>query len=333
MKTLITGATGFVGSAVARLLLARGETVRALTRPESDATNVAGIDVEVVHGDLRDKDSLREACVGCDTLYHLAADYRLWVRDPNDIYQSNVTGTRNLMQAALQRGVSRIVFTSSVATLGLHGDGTPSNEDVPVTVDDMTGHYKRSKFLAEQMVTEMIAADGLPAIIVNPSTPIGPRDVKPTPTGRIVRDAIRGRMPAYVDTGLNIVHVDDVAAGHLLAFDKGEIGRRYILGGEDMTLREILATVAEICGRPAPKVRLPRRALFPVAWAWECWARLTNGPEPQATMDGLRMAAKKMYFDSSRARVELGYTNRPAREALDDAVNWFKHREAQAANS
>ena len=293
MKTLITGATGFVGSAVARLLLARGETVRALTRPESDATNVAGIDVEVVHGDLRDKDSLREACVGCDTLYHLAADYRLWVRDPNDIYQSNVTGTRNLMQAALQRGVSRIVFTSSVATLGLHGDGTPSNEDVPVTVDDMTGHYKRSKFLAEQMVTEMIAADGLPAIIVNPSTPIGPRDVKPTPTGRIVRDAIRGRMPAYVDTGLNIVHVDDVAAGHLLAFDKGEIGRRYILGGEDMTLREILATVAEICGRPAPKVRLPRRALFPVAWAWECWARLTNGPEPQATMDGLRMAAKK----------------------------------------
>ena len=333
MKTLVTGATGFVGSAVARLLLARGEVVRTLTRPGSDATNVTGIDVEVVHGDLRDKDSLREACVGCDTLYHLAADYRLWARDPSDIYQSNVVGTRNLMRAALQRGVSRIVFTSSVATLGVQQDGTPSNEDVPVTVDDMTGHYKRSKFLAEQIVTEMIAADGLPAVIVNPSTPIGPRDVKPTPTGRIVRDAMRGRMPAYVDTGLNIVHVDDVAAGHLLAFDKGEIGRRYILGGEDMSLREILATVAEICGRPAPKVRLPRRALYPLAWAWECWARLTNGPEPQATMDGLRMAAKKMYFDSSRARVELGYTSRPAREALGDAVNWFKYREVKAKNA
>ena len=324
MTVLVTGATGFLGSAVARLLLAQGQQVRVLVRPNSTGANIEGLPVEIAYGDLREASSLLAACRGCSGLYHVAADYRLWVRDTRELYHSNVEGTRALMLAALEAGVTRIVYTSSVATLGYHRDGRPADEDTPVTIDDMIGHYKRSKFLAERVVDELVVSHALPAVIVNPSTPIGPRDIKPTPTGRVVRDAALGRIPAFVDTGLNVAHVDDVAHGHLLAFERGVIGRRYILGGEDLSLRAILALVARLCGRKPPTIELPRRALFPVAWVQERYARLTNGPEPQVTMDGLKMAAKKMYFDSSRARRELAYESRPAGEAIADAVAWFR---------
>lgn len=324
MTTLVTGATGFLGSAVVRVLLEAGQAVRVLTRPDSDRTNIAGLEIDVYAGDLRDPASLVDACRGCSALYHVAADYRLWVRDPAVLYANNVDGTRSIMRAALATGIERIVYTSSVATLGLNRDGSPADEDTRVGIDNMIGHYKRSKFLAERVVDELVSSESLPAVIVNPSTPIGPRDVKPTPTGRIVRDAALGRIPAYVDTGLNIAHVDDVARGHFLAQEKGEIGRRYILGGENLSLREMLGKIAEHCGRPKPRVRLPRRAIYPIAWISELWARMTNGPAPQATVDGLRMAAKKMYFDSARAEHELGYTYRPADEAIQDALTWFK---------
>ena len=326
MTTLVTGATGFLGSAVVRLLLDAGHAVRVLTRPDSDRFNIEGLALEVYLGDLRDPASLAGACRGCDALYHVAADYRLWVRDPKVLYHSNVDGTRFIMRAALEAGVERIVYTSSVATLGLKRDGSPANEDTPVNLDDMIGHYKRSKFLAEQAVDELVSSASLPAVIVNPSTPIGPRDIKPTPTGRIVRDAACGRIPAYVDTGLNIAHVDDVARGHLLAFEKGVIGRRYILGGDNLSLREILEIVAACCGRRKPMVRLPRLAVYPIAWISELWARITDGPEPQATIAGLRMAAKKMYFESVRAENELGYAARPGRTAIEDALAWFRLR-------
>lgn len=323
MKNLVTGASGFLGSAVVLALLEAGEQVRVLVRPSSERGNIDGLDVEVCTGDLCDAASLVEACRNCDRLFHVAADYRLWVRDPNELYQSNVDGTRNIMRAALECGVARVIYTSSVATLGIRRDGVPGTEDTLVGLDDMVGHYKRSKYLAERAVDELVAEQGLPAVIVNPSTPIGPRDIKPTPTGRIVRDAALGRIPAYVDTGLNVAHVDDVAHGHLLAAERGEIGRRYILGGDNLSLREILTMVADWRGRPPPRIRLPRRAVYPVAWLSEWWARMTNGPEPQATVDGLRMAAKLMYFDSNRARNELGYRSRPAAQAIVDALDWF----------
>ena len=326
MAVLVTGATGFLGSAVARQLLEAGERVRVLARPNSDLSNITGLDVDIHRGDLRNPATLAEACRGCDSLYHVAADYRLWVRDPAELYHSNVDGTRAIMQAALAAGMTRIVYTSSVATLGIMTDGSPGNEDTPVALSHMIGHYKRSKFLAERVVDELVREQGLPAVIVNPSTPIGPRDIKPTPTGRIVRDAALGRIPAYVDTGLNIAHVDDIARGHLLAHAKGQIGRRYILGGDDLALRDILGAIAQLCGRRPPRVRLPRRAVYPVAWLSELGARVTRGPEPQVTVDGLRMAAKKMYFDSNRARVELGYSSRPAHEAIADALLWFRAR-------
>lgn len=325
MTTLVTGASGFVGSAVVRALLARGEDVRVLVRPHSDRRNVQTLDVTVIEGDLRAPATLAAACRGCAALYHVAADYRLWARDARELYASNVEGTRHLMHAALDAGIARIVYTSSVATLGLHRDGSPANEDSPVSLADMIGHYKRSKFLAERVVDELVARKHLPAVIVNPSTPIGPHDVKPTPTGRMIRDAAAGRIPAYVDTGLNLVHVDDVARGHLLAHDRGAIGRRYILGGEDMALREILAAVARLTGRKPPTVRLPRPALYPVAVVAEAWAWLTRGTEPQVTVDGLKMSRKWMFFDSSRARRELDYATRPALDALADAVAWFRN--------
>jgi len=324
MTTLVTGASGFVGSAVVRQLLARGERVRVLVRPASDRRNFATLDVEVAEGDLREPASLVAPCRGCTALYHVAADYRLWTRDPRELYASNVEGTRHLMRAALAAGIPRIVYTSSVATLGLHKDGSPANEDSPVTVDDMIGHYKRSKFLAERVVDDIVAREGLPAVIVNPSTPIGAHDVKPTPTGRMIRDAAAGRIPAFVDTGLNIVHVEDVARGHLLAHERGTVGRRYILGGEDMALRDILAAIARLVGRRPPTIRLPRPALYPVAVVAEAWAWLTHGAEPQVTVDGLKMSRKWMFFDSSRAQRELGYTARPAAEAIADAVAWFQ---------
>jgi len=324
MTTLVTGATGFVGSAVARQLLARGESVRALARPGSDRRNLAGLDLEIAEGDLGDPASLERALRGCQALFHIAADYRLWVPRPEEIYSANVAGTRRLMELAGEIGVARIVYTSSVATLGIVSGGTPGDETTPVCLDDMIGHYKRSKFLAEQEVDTLVRDAGLPAVIVNPSTPIGPRDIKPTPTGRLIVEAAAGRMPAFVDTGLNVVHVDDVAAGHLLAFEKGEIGARYILGGEDMTLSQILTEIAALCGRRPPKVKIPHDALVPLAHAAEAWARLTGKGEPFVTLDGLRMAKKKMFYSSAKAIERLGYHARPAQEALADAVQWFR---------
>ena len=265
MTTLVTGATGFVGAAVTRALLAQGETVRVLVREGSDQRNIDDLNVERAIGDLRDPASLERAARGCQALFHVAADYRIWVPRPAEIYAANVDGSRNLMVAAGEAGVGRIVYTSSVAVLGQIGDGTPADEDTPVSLTDMVGHYKRSKYLAEEMVRALIETDGLPAVIVNPSTPIGPRDVKPTPTGRIVVDFANGKMPAYVDTGLNLVHVDDCAAGHLKAFEHGAVGERYILGGDDMSLRDILLLLGELSGLKAPGVRLPRAAVMPVA--------------------------------------------------------------------
>ncbi len=324
MTTLVTGATGFVGSAVARRLLEAGHEVRVLVRPGSDRRNLEGLEVQAVTGDLRDPATLARALRGCRYLFHVAADYRLWCRNPQELYQSNVEGTRALMLAALEAGIERIVHTSSVAVLSLPGDGSPADEESEAELGEMVGHYKRSKFLAEQVVRELVRQQGLPAVIVNPSTPIGPRDIKPTPTGRIIVDAARGRIPAYVDTGLNLAHVDDVAAGHLLAFERGEIGRRYILGGENLSLREILELVARLAGRRPPRLRLPHAAVLPVAWISEAWAWLSNGPEPRATIDGLRMARKWMYFSSERAGRELGYRSRPAEEAVRDALDWFR---------
>ena len=323
MTTLVTGATGFIGSAVARALLARGERVRVFARPESARTNIADLDVELAEGDLRDPDSLASALVGVAALYHVAADYRLWSRRPEDIYESNVEGTRMLVQAALDAGVERIVYTSSVATLGLHADGRPSNEDSFATLREMTGHYKRSKFLAEAEVDRLIREEGAPIVIVNPSTPIGPRDIKPTPTGRMVLEAARGKMPAYVDTGLNLVHVDDVATGHLLAYDKGEIGERYILGGENRSLKEILRFIAVLVQRRPPRFRVPHNVVLPIAYGAEAVARVT-GREPFVTVEGIKLARKYMYFTSAKAERLLGYRARPADEALVDAIGWYR---------
>lgn len=320
---LVTGASGFVGSAVARALVAKGRRVRVLLRPTSDRRNVADLAVEERMGSLEDARSLAAALAGCGALYHVAADYRLWVRDPAAMHRANVEGTRQLMQAALDAGVARIVYTSSVATLGLDPDGRPADEATPSRLDDMIGPYKRSKFLAEEVVTELVRGHALPAVIVNPSTPIGPRDVKPTPTGRMIVEAASGRMPAFVDTGLNLVHVEDVAAGHLLAEQRGHTGERYILGGEDLSLAEILRQIATLVGRRPPTIRVPIPAIWPVALAAEAMGRLT-GREPFVTLDGLRMARKKMFFSSAKAGRELGYRPRPAGEGLADAVAWFR---------
>lgn len=326
MTVLVTGATGFVGAAVARQLCARGERVRVLARATSSRENLEHLDVDIVIGDLTDPSSLQRACAGASALYHVAADYRLWSLDPRDLYRHNVDGTRNIMLAALSAGIGRIVYTSSVATLGSNADGTPADEATDVTLADMIGDYKRSKFLAEQEVGRLVREHGLPAVIVNPSTPVGPGDIKPTPTGRLLLDASLGRMPAYVDTGLNIVHVDDVAHGHLLAHDVGVIGRRYILGGENLRLRELLAIVAERTGRRAPTLCIPHDLVLPIAYLAEAWARLTRGPEPRVTVSGVRLSRKLMFFSSARAQQELGYHARPARDAIEAAVAWFLNR-------
>ena len=322
---LVTGATGFVGAAVARALRARGAAVRAMVRGNSDRSNLRDLDVEIVHGDLVTGSGLAEATYGCGSVFHVAADYRLWVPDPEAMYAANVDGTGKLLRAAMQSGVDRIVYTSSVSVVGIPADGSPGNEETPVELEDMIGPYKRSKFLAEQLVRKLAADEGCPVVIVNPSTPIGPGDVKPTPTGRVIDDAVHGRMPAYVDTGLNIVHVDDVATGHLLACERGEVGRRYILGGENLTLQELLANVADLVGRKPPKVRLPHGVAMAAACFAEAWARIT-GAVPQVTRDGVRMSRYKMFFSSERAIAELGYAPRPAEDAIRDAVAWFRSR-------
>jgi dihydroflavonol-4-reductase len=321
-SVLLTGAGGFVGSAVARKLAARGLAVRALVRNSSRTDHLDGLGLELVQGDLRDAGSLRAALAGTRFLFHVAADYRLWARDPSEIVANNVDGTRAIMQEAKAASVERIVYTSSVAAISPTPDGTPADETRPLQPDQAVGAYKRSKVLAERLVEAMIQ-DGLPAIIVNPSTPIGPCDVKPTPTGRIVIEAASGRMPAFVDTGLNFVHVDDVAAGHLAAMERGNIGEQYILGGQDAYLAEFLAVIAEETGRRAPRLQIPRSALVPLAFGAEQIARLT-GHEPFLTLDGLRMSEKLMFFSSAKAERELGYSARPYRDGVKDAIAWFR---------
>lgn len=329
MRALVTGASGFVGSAVVRRLLDRGHTVRVLVRSSSSERNVTGLAVERVVGDLREPSSLRDVLRDCDALFHVAADYRLWVPDKEAMFRANVAGTRALMEEALTAGVKRVVYTSSVATLGIV-DGGVADETTPVTLADMIGPYKQSKFLAEEEVRRLVR-QGLPAVIVNPSTPVGPRDIKPTPTGRIVRDAARGRIPAYVDTGLNIVHVDDVAAGHILAYERGQIGERYILGGDNLSLQKILELIAGLARRKAPRVRLSRHLLWPVALASEAYASLRRTATPLVTVDELRMARKRMFFSSEKAMRDIGYKPRSGAEALADAVAWFEAERLAAA--
>ncbi|MEQ8227718.1 MAG: NAD-dependent epimerase/dehydratase family protein [Rhodospirillales bacterium] len=321
---LVTGASGFVGAAVVRRLLEKGEAVRVLMRPGSDRRNITGLDVDVVEGDLLAPETLAPAVQGCRALYHVAADYRIWTRDPAAMFRANVDGSAAIIRAAAEAGAERIVYTSSVAVLGNPGDGTPGDEDTAVTYADMIGPYKQSKFKAEERVRELTAAEGWPVVIVNPSTPIGPRDVKPTPTGRVVVDAARGKMPIYVDTGLNVAHVDDVAEGHLLAFAKGRIGERYVLGGENMGLSDILGVIAELTGGRPPLFGVPTGLIMPIAYVSEAWCRMTGGTEPMVAPDSVRMAKKKMFFRWNKAAKELGYAPRPARDALADAVEWFR---------
>jgi dihydroflavonol-4-reductase len=322
-QTLITGATGLVGSAVARKLVAEGFAVRALVRPGSPRFHLNGLDLEFVAGDIRDAQSVRSAMAGVRYVFHVAADYRLWARDPSEIFAANVEGTRVVMQEANNARVERIVYTSSVATLALRDDGSPADETIPLTVDEGIGAYKRSKIAAERLVEAMIASDSLPAVIVNPSTPIGPRDIKPTPTGRIIVETARGRVPGFLDTGLNLVHVDDVAEGHLAALKRGVIGQRYILGGENVLLADMLAEIAGMVGRRAPRWRIPRAVAIPMAYAAEGAAHLT-GRAPFITLNGIRMAEHHMFFTADKAKRDLGFRPRPYREALEDAIRWFR---------
>ncbi|HVC18837.1 MAG TPA: hopanoid-associated sugar epimerase [Vicinamibacterales bacterium] len=321
MTTLVTGATGFVGSELVRQLVARGEQVRVLVRPTARTRVVDGLPVETVYGDLRDPASLRDACRGVHRVFHVAADYRLWSPEPQVIYDSNVAGTRHLLAAAGDAGAERIVYTSTVATIAVDRPGGLPDETTEARLDEMIGHYKRSKFMAEQEA-RLAAARGLPVVIVNPTTPVGPGDWKPTPTGRIIVDFLRGRMPAYIDTGLNLVAVEDVAAGHLLAAERGRVGERYLLGARNMTLREILAALAQITGRRAPRVRLPYAVAFAAGCASEAVARLT-GREPVVPLDGVRMARHRMFVDCTRATRELGFTPGPVDAALERAVRWY----------
>src|SRR5271170_3974916 len=318
---LVTGASGFLGSAIAAALRARGHDVRALVRPSSPRTNLNPSDA-VCQGDLRDRASLTAALKGVRFLFHAAADYRLWARDPEEIRRNNLEGTRLIMEEALSAGVERIVYTSSVATLKIT-DGAASTEDNRLGDGEGIGAYKRSKVAAERLVEAMIRRDGLPAVIVNPSTPIGPRDVRPTPTGRIIIEAASGRMPAFVDTGLNLAHVDDVASGHVAALDRGRTGERYILGGANVFLADMLADISRLVGRRPPTLKLPRALIYPIAYGAEFAAKV-SGSEPFVTLDGLRMARHHMFFDDAKARRELGYVSRPYREGLSDAIAWFR---------
>jgi dihydroflavonol-4-reductase len=320
---LVTGATGFVGAAVLRALADRGERVRVLARPTSPRGNLEGVACEVAEGDMTDAASMARAMEGVRFVYHVAADYRLWARDPGEIRRANLAGAKAVMEAALAAGVEKLVYTSSVATLRAADAATIVDETAPLAEREAVGAYKQSKVAAERLVEWMIAEEGLPAVIVNPSTPIGPRDIKPTPTGRMVLEAAQGKIPAFVDTGLNLVHVDDVASGHLLAMEKGRIGERYVLGGQDMSLKSMLADIAQLTGRKAPTVALPRTPLYPLAYVAEGIAQVT-GKEPMLTRDALKMASHHMFFSSAKAARELGYEARPHTEALADAIAWFR---------
>ena len=322
-KILVTGASGFVGSAVARKLVEAGFSVRALVRGTSPRAHLAGLGLDFFEGDLRDRKSVERAIAGMRYAFHVAADYRLWARDPSEIFASNVEGTRNLMEEAMRAGVERVIYTSSVATIALRTDGMAADETSPLREDQGIGAYKRSKIAAERLVEAMVAERGLAAVIVNPSTPIGPGDVRPTPTGRIIIEAAKGRIPAFINTGLNLVHVDDVASGHLAALRHGKIGERYILGGQDVLFSQMLRDIAGLVGRRPARVRLPWRALIPVAFVAEAVANVT-GREPFATLDGVYMAKYRMFFASTKAEQELGYRSRRYTEGIDDAVRWFR---------
>ena len=318
-KTLVTGGTGFVGRAVVEELLAKGREVRVLARRPDVLRE---LEVEVAAGDLRDPEAVAAAVRGCHRVFHVAADYRLWVPDPKAMYAANVQGTRDLLAAAAEAGVERVVYTSTVGALGNPGDGTPGTEATPVTLADMVGHYKRSKFLAEQVVLEF-AGKGLPVVLVHPTAPVGQGDSRPTPTGQIIVDYLKGRMPAYLETGLNLVHVRDVARGHLLAEEKGRVGEKYILGNQNLSLSEIFRMLAEITHIPAPQVRLPYWPILALSYLDEFWATHVSGKPPRMPVAGVKMAKKFMYFDSSKAVRELGLPQTPVRQALAEAVAWF----------
>lgn len=322
MKALVTGATGFIGFHVARALIDRGFKVRAIARRECDSIALASLGAEVVAGDVRDYESLFSAMRDCRYLYHLAADYRLWVPDPGTMYEINVQGTKNVMEAALRRGIERVVYTSTVGVIRASVNGVPSDEETPACFGDMVGDYKKSKFLAEQEVYGFIGK-GLPAVIVNPSTPVGPMDTKPTPTGKMIVDFLRGHMPAYLDTGLNFVAVEDVAEGHLLAAEFGMVGQRYILGNRNMTLREFFECLGRVSGRRPARVRLPYLPVLIAAYCDEAISKLVSGRRPVIPLSGVKMAKYFMYFDPSKAVRELGMPQRPVEGALKRAVDWF----------
>ena len=324
MTTLVTGATGFLGSHVARQLVSAGQSVRVLVRPNSNLAALAGLNVEYFEGDLRDRNSLERAVHGVRRVFHVAADYRLWAPLPEEIYENNVEGTRKLLDAvaALNSSVERVVYTSTVATIAVPRHGALPNENIHATCDEMVGHYKRSKFLAEQVAVEAAAA-GVPVVIVNPTAPVGPWDWKPTPTGRIILDFLKGKMPAYVDTGLNVAPVEDIAAGHLLAAEKGRVGERYILGGRNMTLKQILDALSAITGRPAPRVRLPHAVALAAGYADQLFSRLT-GRQPQIPVEGVKMSRHRMFVESDKAARELGYNPGSVEAALERAVRWYE---------
>jgi dihydroflavonol-4-reductase len=322
VKALVTGATGFIGSAIARRLISEGLDVRVLVRPNTSRQNLAGLNVEITEGDLTDSKSLKRACTGCEALFHAAADYRLWAPKPRELYKTNVDGTRALLQAAADAGISRAVYTSSVATLKASDGVLPSDETMLASYEETIGHYKRSKVMAEKVAGDFVA-EGFPIVVVKPSAPAGPRDVKPTPTGRTILDAAAGKIPVYVNTGLNIVHVDDVADGHWLAYERGQPGESYILGGTDMTLLEILTDIAHLVGRKPPTIRLPHNVVLPIAYLSELAARFT-GNTPAATVESVQLSKKMMFFSSEKAKRELGYRARPAIEAFEDAIRWFR---------
>lgn len=318
----VTGATGFVGSHVALILLENGWKVRALKREHPVHPWLRARDIDWRTGDLKDFHGLRRAMADCETVFHVAADYRLWAKNPAEIYANNVVGTTNVLQAAIEQGVDRVIYTSSVGALGLNPDGTPANEETPVCLEDMVGHYKRSKFLAERKAEEF-ARQGLPVVVVNPSTPIGPGDHKPTPTGKIIVDFLNGKMPAYLNTGLNLVHVRDVAQGHLLAMERGRIGHKYILGNQNMTLAGIFRLLEQISHLPAPRFRLPYRPVLCLAYINSVLSKIT-GSEPVIPFEGVKMAKRHMFFDSSKAIRELGLPQTSVQCALEEAVEWYE---------
>ncbi|MCS6285528.1 MAG: NAD-dependent epimerase/dehydratase family protein [Nitrospira sp.] len=322
MKALVTGATGFVGAAVVRALLKTDVEVRVLARRDSDFSNLQQFKIDGAYGDLRDKDSLRKALAGCGQLYHVAAHYALWARDPAIFYDVNVTGTKNLMEAARDVGTDRIVYCSTIGAIGLPPGGGLGTEETPVALEQMAGHYKRSKYLAEQEVLAL-AKQGLPVVIVNPSAPVGEGDVKPTPTGQMIVDFMKGRMPAYIETGMNIVDVDDVAAGHLLAMQKGRIGERYILGTKNLMLRDIFEILSRLTGVAMPSVKLPRELILPLAYLNLAFSWVTGIP-PRIPLEGVKMAKYKMHYDCSKAIRELGIPQTPPEVALEKAVRWFR---------